>query len=199
MRIIGITGTLGAGKGTIVEYLMANHGFQHYSVRAYLTREIERRGMPLNRDSMVTVANELRASNSPSFIAEELYREAAANGADCIIESIRTPGEIDALQDTGNFTLLAVDAPARTRYDRILKRGSSTDQVDFETFVANEEREMTTTDPNAQNLKTCMGRADFALDNSGSFEALYAQVEVTLRRIKPAGSSLQTESKNKHV
>ena len=34
MIIIGITGTLGAGKGTIVDYLVKQKGFVHYSVRA---------------------------------------------------------------------------------------------------------------------------------------------------------------------
>ena len=52
MIIIGITGTLGAGKGTIVDYLVKNKGYHHYSVRAYLTEEIKRRNLPVNRDSM---------------------------------------------------------------------------------------------------------------------------------------------------
>ena len=36
MIIIGITGTLGAGKGTIVAYLIETRQFMHYSVRRYL-------------------------------------------------------------------------------------------------------------------------------------------------------------------
>ena len=35
MIIIGITGTIGAGKGTIVE-LLIKKGFKHYSVRDFL-------------------------------------------------------------------------------------------------------------------------------------------------------------------
>ena len=53
MIIIGITGTLGAGKGTIVDYLIKTKGFTHYSVRAFITKEIEKRKLPVNRDSMV--------------------------------------------------------------------------------------------------------------------------------------------------
>ncbi|MBQ4206222.1 MAG: AAA family ATPase, partial [Bacteroidales bacterium] len=65
MNIIGITGTLGAGKGTIVEYLIEKKGYVHYSVRAFLAEEIKRRGMEVNRDTLTMVANELRANNSP--------------------------------------------------------------------------------------------------------------------------------------
>ncbi len=42
MLIIGITGTLGAGKGTIVEYLEKEMGFDHLSVRDFITKEIEK-------------------------------------------------------------------------------------------------------------------------------------------------------------
>src|SRR3990167_3138347 len=124
--IIGITGTLGAGKGTIVEHLKTR-GFKHYPVRAYLTQEIERRGLPVNRDSMVAVGNDLREKNSPSYIVEQLYAAAEKDGGDCVIESIRTPGKAEALKKKGKFYLLAADANPKTRYARITKRGSSTD------------------------------------------------------------------------
>ncbi|OYT12481.1 MAG: hypothetical protein B6I18_00420 [Bacteroidetes bacterium 4572_112] len=67
MNVIGITGTLGAGKGTIVDLLKDEYSYAHYSVRDYLIEVIRDRGMEVNRDSMTMVANELRANNSPSF------------------------------------------------------------------------------------------------------------------------------------
>lgn len=183
MKIIGITGTLGAGKGTIVDYLTKHHGFLHFSVRGYLTKIIEQRGMELNRDSLVAVANELREKNTPSFIAEELYREAKEAGKDCIIESIRTVGEVTALRSTGNFCLFAVDADQKLRYTRIVERASATDKINFETFADNEAREMNSTDPNKQNLGACMQLADFTFTNDGSFDELYRQVDEALGRI----------------
>jgi len=184
MVIIGITGTLGAGKGTVVEYLTHQKGFLHFSVRAYLTHEIERRGIPVNRDSMVLVANELREKNSPSYIIEELYREAAAHGKNCVIESIRTPGEIDALRSKPYFFLLAVDADPEIRYNRIRKRKSETDNVSFETFINNEQREMHSDDPSKQNLAECIRQADYVILNNGSIELLDKNTEAFLEFIK---------------
>lgn len=177
MQIIGITGTLGAGKGTIVEYLVKNKGFQHYSVRQYLIEEIEKRGLPVNRDSMTSIANELRAANTPYYIVAELYKQALKSGKDAVIESIRTPGEVKFLQKQGNFILIAVDADPKTRFDRIKIRKSATDQIDFETFLANEKREMTTEDPNKQNLQKCIQMADITLHNDGSIDELIQQLE----------------------
>lgn len=184
MLIIGITGTLGAGKGTIVEYLVDQKGFVHFSVRDFLIEEIQKRQLPLNRDSMTRVANDLRKQNAPSYIVDQLYKKAAAHGRNCIIESIRTPGEIYALQKQANFSLFAIDASPKTRYQRILLRNSVTDQVSYDTFLMNEQREMESTDPNHQNLKKCIELADFRFQNEDSREALYAEVENVLQQIQ---------------
>ena len=177
MLVIGITGTLGAGKGTIVDYLVDRKSFGHYSVRQYLNNEIEKQGIPVNRDSMVLTANALRAKHNPAFIIQELYKEAKQENKNAVIESIRTPGEIDYLKQQGDFILLAVDADPRTRYERITTRQSSTDNIDYETFIQNEQREMSATDPNKQNLKKCIELADIVLNNNGTVEDLYDQLE----------------------
>lgn len=183
MIIIGITGTLGAGKGTVVEYLVKEKGFVHFSVRDYLSEVIRERGMDVNRDTMVVTANDLRNKNGPGFIIEELYGKAAATGQNCIIESIRTPGEIEKLRKKQNFFLLAVDADIKIRYERIKMRGSETDHVSFETFQQNEAREMYSDDPNKQNLSACIRQADFILINDGSMELLKQKTEEILKKI----------------
>jgi dephospho-CoA kinase len=184
MIIIGITGTLGAGKGTIVDYLLEKENFKHYSVRGYLLSEIDRRGMERNRDSMVIVANDLRASHSPSYIIDELYKRAQEEGKNCIIESIRTPGEVDSLREKDNFHLVAVDADPKIRYERIQQRKSETDNVSFETFLENETREMTATDPNKQNLRKCIEMADHTFTNDGSIEDLHNNISNYINTIK---------------
>lgn len=183
MLIIGITGTLGAGKGTIVAYLSEQKQFEHYSVRNFLIEEIEKRNLPVNRDSMTMVANELRAGHSPSYVTDQLYNRALISSKNCIIESIRTPGEIDSLREKNNFYLFAIDAPSEIRYQRILLRKSETDNISYQTFIENENREMDTDDPNKQNLRKCIEMADFVFDNSGSIKDLEEQVEIVLNKI----------------
>ena len=140
---------------------------------------------------MITLANKLRAENSPSYIIEQLLEQAVAesnSGQGCIIESVRTLGEVQALKAAGQFTLLAVDADQRVRYDRVVKRKSATDMISFETFVEQESiREMDNgDDPTKQNLSGCIRAADHVLKNDRDLTALYAELDKVL--------SLQTNS-----
>ena len=73
-----------------------------------------------------------------------------------------------------------MDADPGLRYKRIRQRKSSTDDVDYETFLANEKREFSATDPNKQNLKKCIGMADLVLINNGSIDEMYDQLEAYL-------------------
>ena len=181
--IIGLTGTLGAGKDTMVDYLRRLN-FKHYSVRDFLIEEIKKRGMLVNRDSMRNLANQLRAENSPSYIVEQLYERAQRTGGDCIIESIRVPGEIIALRKKGEFYLIAIDADRKLRYERIRKRGGEKDNITFEKFVDDEEKEMKSDDPNKQNLSKCIEMADYKIDNSGTLEEFYQKIDELIARIK---------------
>ncbi|USN45414.1 MAG: AAA family ATPase [Candidatus Woesearchaeota archaeon] len=175
--VFGITGTLGAGKGEIANFFVSQKNFAHYSVTAFLIEEINRRKLPVNRDSMVLVANDLRKVNGPGYIVDLLLQRAKKVGKPAIIESIRTSGEVETLRKEPFFKLLAVDADPTLRYERVFSRKSEKDKITFEEFLSNEQREMHATDKATQNLSYCIEHADFQLTNNGSLEELYAELE----------------------
>jgi dephospho-CoA kinase len=183
MTIIGITGTIGAGKGTIVEYLKTRR-FNHYSARAFLEEEVIKRGLSGTRDNIFLVANDLRKTHFPGYIISELLKTAEEKGGNSIIESIRALGEIDILRKTPHFCLLGVTADPKLRYERIRKRNSSTDNISFEKFIEDEHKELESSEPWSQNLKMCMLQADFIFENNGSVEELNQKVEEVLKKLK---------------
>ncbi len=174
--IIGITGTNGAGKGTVVDYLRDTKGCTHFSARAFLIEEIQKQGLPVDRTHMRQVANEMRKVHGPAYVVEHLLTQAEATSGVSVIESIRTIGEAELLLSRG-AQLWAVDAKRETRYERILARMSETDHVTFEQFCEYEDCEMQGTEPWDMNVFGVMARAHHTFTNDTTREALFAQVE----------------------
>ncbi len=176
--IIGITGLIGAGKTTVVDFLKQK-GFEYQSVRGFINQELDKRKLEKNRDNMREVANELRKKHGASYIVEELYKKSKGN---VIIESIRTIGEVKALKNKKNFVLLGVTADPRIRYERIFKRKSSSDNVSFQKFLEQEAQENNESE-DEQNLKACLEQADYILENNGSEDELKQKTEDLINKI----------------
>lgn len=178
MIIIGITGTPGSGKGTVVKYLVENFGFRHFSASGFISEELTRRDLPKTRENMRIVANELRSTHSPSYIAENLYDQAMRAGGNAVLESLRAVGEIESLRKKpGKFFLLAIDADQRLRYDRIIERKSTKDFISFEKFKEDEDAENNDSDPAEMNLTACIQMADAVIQNNEDISALLQSVD----------------------
>lgn len=181
--LLGITGTDGSGKGTVVEYLVNEKGFVHYSARAIWEEEFVKRGMESNRANMRLVANELRAEHGNDFLVTYYLKKMEEEQPEhAVIESIRTTAEADTLCKNGGI-LLAVDADQKLRYERIQARKSSSDQISFEEFKKHEELEMNDPDPHGMQKAKVIAMADYTVYNDGTLEELHAQIEEVLSRI----------------
>ena len=183
--VIGITGTAGAGKGAVVDYLVDRYAFMHLSVRGFLLEEIRRRDLPnVNRNTMGEIANELRRKHSPAYIVQTLFAQATKTSASrVIIESVRVPAEVDALRNlacSNNFFLLSVDADPKIRYSRIVARKSETDNVSYEEFLEQERIEMNNNEKFKQNLRVCAQKSDFSITNNGNLADLQQSINLFL-------------------
>jgi dephospho-CoA kinase len=174
--IIGLTGTNGAGKGTIAEHLVKK-GFSYYSLSDIIREEAEKRGLEKNRDVLIRLGNELRQAEGEGVLAKKVLRKIKGNS---IVDSIRNPAEIAELKKAGNFILIAVDAKIELRYERIAKRKRPEDKVSFEEFRAQEEAELAA-GKGKQQIKKCMELADYRIVNNGTLQELWKKVDKILR------------------
>lgn len=180
--IIGITGTIGAGKGEVVEYLIQQKQFVHVSARSIWTLELEKRGMLVNRDTMTVLANQLRAEHGADYFVKRALQE-VDDHENVVIESVRTVAELELLHQQGAL-VLAVDADQQLRYQRIHGRGSALDDITFDDFVRQEQTEMLNVDPAKQNLAKVMEMSDHTIVNEGTLNELHQQIEEVLNKIE---------------
>jgi len=186
--ILGITGTDGAGKGTVVDYLVKEKGFALYHARTLLIEEIEKRGLPIDRKHMRLVANDLRAQYGNDYIVRFFLERATKTGdKKIVIDSIRALAEAEALKAVGGV-LLAVDADQELRYERVQLRRSESDQVTFDEFKEHEVLEMNDPNPHGMQKQKVIEMADYVVGNNGTFDELRAQVDGVLEKITESRS-----------
>lgn len=155
MKVIGITGTNGAGKGTVVEILQKTYELVHLSARSLIIEIAQKEGISLKNRDDLREYNEQRNRNGKSLIGDvfEMYNTLENKDVVFIFESIRRVSEIRELRGLlgEDFILLGVDAPIKIRYDRIKDRASMSDGVSFEEFLEQERLESVSMDENQKS------------------------------------------------
>jgi len=179
--IIGLTGTLCAGKDTVAHHLMEK-GFEHVSLSAILREEMQKRGMEITLDNLTKFGNSLKENEGDKFLVEKALERIDPN-KNTVISSIRQPGEIDHLKQQKDFYLIFVDADPKIRFKRLLLRNRPGDSKTFEKFMENENMQMNG-ESGGMNLAKCKEEADFILENNDSREEFEQDLENILKKIE---------------
>jgi len=153
--------------------------FHHFSASGFITEEIVRRNLEVNRDSMAVVANDLRAHFGPSYIIDSLYARANEHPGDVIIESLRAVAEVKRIKELGGY-VIGIDALPATRYERILQRNSNKDHVSYEKWLEQEQTESNQEDEHKQNIFGALALSDIVIKNDGTIAELDTAVDVWL-------------------
>lgn len=174
-RLIGLTGTNGAGKGEAASFFI-NKGYSYFSLSDIIRGELQKKGQKVTRDSLIKMGNRMRESSSPDILARMAVKKIEGKA---IIDSIRNPKEIEFLRKQEGFVLFSLDAPAELRFNRVQKRGREESAGNLREFLAEEAQEMSR-EENGQQLQTCMEMADYTIWNDGTIEDLHRKLEAFL-------------------
>jgi dephospho-CoA kinase len=175
VRVIGLTGTNGAGKGEAALFFVEK-GYAHLSLSDVIREELRKQKQEITRDNMISMGNFMRLKYSPDNLASRVAKKITEKA---VIDSIRNPREVEFFRKHYNFILLAIDAPAELRFERVQKRGRDESAANFQEFMAKEAEEMGT-DEKSQQLLACMEMADHTIINDGSLEDLRNKLEELL-------------------
>jgi dephospho-CoA kinase len=180
--LIGLTGLNASGKGTVAESLQAR-GYAYHSLSDAIRDVLAEQGLAPTREHMIEAGRELRRKGGPGALAEQILKKIGPDD-NAIIDSIRTPGEVEVLRGHPGFCLIEVTASEPVRLTRITARGRIGDPTELETVRRLEAAELTG-DSAGQQLVATAALADAQLPNEGDMDALYAALEGLLESFRP--------------
>lgn len=173
-RLIGLTGTNGAGKGEAAAYFVAK-GYAYFSLSDVIREELARRGEAASRDNLIRTGNELRKTFGPDVLARRTV-DKVGPGVRAVIDSIRNMSEIGYLRRQEGFVLLAIDAPVAVRFARVALRGRDESAADLDAFKRKEDEERAG-GATGQQLEACMAAADRLVINDGTLPEFHRKLE----------------------
>ncbi|NLV31188.1 MAG: AAA family ATPase [Acidobacteria bacterium] len=173
--IIGLTGTNGSGKTVVSDYLRSR-GFEFHSLSDAIRDELRARGEEITRSRLIEVGNELREKHGAGVLAERILAVVESDH-NYVIDSIRSPHEVEVLRGRPDFRLLALEADAPLRFERSRLRGRENAPETLERFLAEEARELGSDNPAGQQLVATRKLADLVVTNNGTLEQLHRHLD----------------------
>ena len=183
--LIGLTGRISAGKETLTGFLRKK-GFIYIETSKLLKGELEKRNLEITRSNMQDLGDELRGRDGAGALMKILLNQIKLTRGNYIIDSLRNSGEVKFLRENvENFVLIAVDAPQKLRYERIVKRAKSHDPMSWEDFLKVDDRDfLDKSNPLGQQVGMCIEMADYVIVNDKDLESSMKEIEKIWEKIK---------------
>jgi dephospho-CoA kinase len=159
-----------------VAHYLQERGYAYHSLSDVVREEALRLGLTTSRDDLVRTGNDLRRPGGPGALVARL---APRLRPPAVVDSIRNPGEVEALRALPGFFLLAVDAPAEIRFRRTRQRDRTGDAATLEEFRHFEARE-NSGHGDEQRIAATLSLAQAEVINDETLEVLRRRVDVAL-------------------
>lgn len=180
--IIGVTGTINSGKGTLSKYIANRYDFNHLSVRQFIIDHHIPEELKISdeRERLRIAADRIREKEGPNYMIRKLYEQALESGRNTIIESVRCPSEAEfILRNKG--ILFGINADMQIRFDRMKNtKDMASVYSSIEEMRIKEEKEMHNTDPTKGNISKCLEMSNYVFINNREKKFLYSEIRLVL-------------------
>ncbi len=184
--VLGITGRRGAGKDTTAEYLSKRYGFRVLTftdnVLAPMLKSMKKK---VTRENLINLAMDMRKTFGGNAALVPTLCEIIRREGLWAVSGVRFPEEVEYFRETYGdaFRLISVNCSAKKRFERLKKRGTKGEgKMTYKRFLEIEKR------PTEKPIDRTMKMANFSLDNNGTKEELYRQIDKIYEKLKPAKS-----------
>lgn len=182
MKVLGLIGENGAGKGTMVEILKEMFGIDSvasFTYSSFLTHMLEYFGLPMSRANLQALAEFLRALD-PEILGKKAeieirklleQKQLFSELRFIMVDGIRKEAEIKPIKKF-NGAIIYITAKPEIRYERLKRRAEKKGEthMDFEQFL---KEEVARADI---DIPAIGAKADFIIENNGDIEDLRKKI-----------------------
>ncbi len=179
--ILGLVGEMAAGKSTVTDYIKEKYGAVSFRFSDMLRDILTRIHVENNRNNLQTISLALRQNFGEDIMSKVLAEDArTSDHAFIITEGVRRPTDVTYLKQLPGFHIIALTADERTRFERLTQRSENADDrtKTWEEFQKDGQAEA------EQKIKEIAADADVTIDNNGTLEELYKQVDEAIQKFQ---------------
>jgi len=171
--IIGLTGSMGCGKGEVVK-ILEKEGFKYVTLSMMVREEARKRGVPEEREKLMEVGNSMRKEGGAGVLAKRALETIRSSGYDkWVVDGIRNQAEIDELRNGEKVYIVGIKTDLDLLVERIINRNRESDAKTRDEIVHKVHREWGEGEPeDGQQVGKCMEKVDELIDNNGTLEDL---------------------------
>jgi len=172
--ILGFMGEMACGKGTATRYVVEKYKGKSYRFSTMLRDILDRLYLEQSRENMQRLSTILRQNFGEDLLSGVIVEDVKKEKSPVIVlDGIRRLTDIEKLKNFPEFKMVYIETDIKKCYERIIGRRENADDANktFERFKNehNNESELL--------IKELKSHADYVIDNNGSLEDLYKQLD----------------------
>lgn len=179
-KVIALTGPIAAGKDVTKKYLEEKYNAKSLKFSQILRDVLNRIGVSINRENLQNLSTELRNLFGEDLLARVIVKDVeACESKIVILDGVRRISDIKYAKKLEEFNLISIDADSKIRYERSVLRNENEGDAEktYEEFLEDHNKEAD------KEIPVVMKEAVFNIDNNGTFENLYKQIDEIIEKL----------------
>jgi dephospho-CoA kinase len=172
--VIGLAGEIASGKGTIAKYIAEKYEGNTHRFSTMLRDVAARMYLEESRENLQKISTTFRQNFSEDILSKVIFHDADNDESPVVcVDGVRRFSDIVYLKQMPHFKLIYVETDMEKRFERIKGRGENIDDAGktLEQFKRDQEQEA------ESQIQVLKSGADFVIDNNGTLESLYIQID----------------------